>query len=407
MGEGADSLVQPNSRASETGGVRRNTGSLVTLALTLATILVGALSIPGQAGADEPFRIAFDENEIELGPISNLPIGQISSGASIEGTVDAEGNVSIPKAKFTLPVLGIDEPVEIRGFMGIEDDATGTWDPKTGKLEIEAKAGLWLSIDIAATIQALQGAGVNLGSLGPLASIIGALGDLTCGFSPMDVTFTTETTPLGSGQRFSKGLNGPGALTAQWSELGPFAGKTRVLFLDVCTTIRGLAPTLLSGLAGNVIPGLDLGGLDIGGLLQNLDNVDLGPSALTITRTVDESTPPDLRLLTSRKVITVRAGRTARIPMRISNTGESPATGVTLCPRPSKSSGITARCIQVGTVGPGSTITRQIALTPKRSSRARSGRTGGGKTRSVRFSVVASGPDLVARSQGFVLRVVG
>jgi hypothetical protein len=93
--------------------------------------------------------------------------------------------------------------------------------------------------------------------------------------------------------------------------------------------------------------------------------------------------------------------------MRISNTGESPATGVTLCPRLSKSSGITARCIQVGTVGPGSTITRQIALTPKRSSRARSGRTGGGKARSVRFSVVASGPGLVARSQGFVLRVVG
>jgi hypothetical protein len=393
--------------ASENIRTPRSRGSIIALFLTLATVLIGALSLPVQAGADQPFRIAFDENEIELGPIGNLPIGQIDQGASIEGTVDSQGNVSIPKGKFTLPVLGLDEPIEVRGFMGIEEDATGTWDSKTGRLEIQARAGLWLSIDIAATIQALQGAGVNLGSLGPLASIIGALGDLTCGFSPMDVTFTTETTPLGSGQRFSKGLNGPGALTAQWSELGPFAGKTRVLFLDVCTTIRGLAPTLLSGLVGNAIPGLDLGGIDIAGLLQNLDNVDLGPSALTITRTVDESTPPDLELLASRKVITARAGRTTRIPVKVTNTGESPATGVTLCPRLSRSTGITARCIQVGTVGPGSTVTRQLAIVPRRSTRARSKKGGGSKVRSVRFSVVASGPGLVARSQGFIVKVVG
>ena len=393
--------------ASESIRTPRFRGSVIALVLTLATVLIGALSLPGQAGAAQPFQIAFDENEIELGPIGNLPIGQIDQGASIEGTVDSQGNVSIPKGKFTLPVLGLDEPIEVRGYMGIEEDATGTWDAKTGRLEIQAKAGLWLSIDIAATIQALQGAGVNLGSLGPLVSIIGALGDLTCGFSPMDVTFTTETTPLGSGQRFSKGLNGPGALTAQWSELGPFAGKTRVLFLDVCTTIRGLAPTLLSGLVGNAIPGLDLGGLDIAGLLQNLDNVDLGPSALTITRTVDESTPPDLELLASRKVITARAGRTTRIPVRVTNTGESPATGVTLCPRLSRSTGITARCIQVGTVGPASTVTRQLAIVPRRSTRARSNKGGGSKVRSVRFSVVASGPGLVARSQGFTVKVLG
>jgi hypothetical protein len=83
--------------ASENIRTPRSRGSIIALFLTLATVLIGALSLPVQAGADQPFRIAFDENEIELGPIGNLPVGQIDQGASIEGTVDSQGNVSIPK----------------------------------------------------------------------------------------------------------------------------------------------------------------------------------------------------------------------------------------------------------------------------------------------------------------------
>lgn len=378
-----------------------------SLVWAVAVVLAGLFALPSQAGADEPFRISFDENEIQLGPVGNLPIGQITSGASIEGTVDPQGNVTIPKAKFTLPVLGLDEPVRVRGYMGIEQDATGTWDPKTGKLEIEAQAGLWLSVDVAATIQALQGAGVNLGNLGFLANIIGSIGDLTCGFSPMNVTFTTESTSLGTGQRFTKGLNGPGALTVEWSQLGPFAGKTTVLFLDVCTTLRSFAPTLISGLVGNSIPGLDLGGIDIAGLLQNLDNVNLGPSALTISRTIDESTPADLSLSIGRRAVSARAGKAARIPVRITNSGESPASGVVVCPKVSRSSGVKARCLQVGTVPPDSTVTRQLQVIPRPSPGGRTTRKGRASTRQVRLTVVASAPGLPTRSQGVSLKILG
>lgn len=398
-------------KLSGLGEAGPSTGSIVAFATVVATILIAALALPGQASANQPFRIDFDDNEIAIGPVGNLPLEEITSDASIEGTVDPQGRVTIPKAKFKLPVLGIDQPVKVRGYMGIEDDATGTWDPTTGRLEIQAKAGLWLSINISETLQALQGAGVTIPNLGPLQFIIGSIGDLTCGFSPMDVTFTTESTDLGSGQRFARGLNGPGALTVNWSQLGPFAGKTKLLFLDVCTTIRGFAPTLISGLVGNSIPGLDIGGFDIAGLLENLDNVDLGPSSLTISRTVDQSIPASLALPPGPGTFRAKAGRTVKVPVRVTNPGEGPATGVNICPRLPKSSRTGGRCVRVGVVPPGETVTRALLLKPASSPPRRSGkgskRASRTSARTVRFSVVVTGDGLQTQTRGLTLRVSG
>ena len=390
----------------------------VTIALAFISMAIALLAPPDGAGANEPFRIAFDENEIRIGPIGGLPVGQIDGSSSIEGTVDPQGRVTIPKGGFRLPVLGIDEPVKVRGFMGIEEAATGEWDPATGKLEINAKAGLWLSIDVAATLGALQGLGVDLGGLGALGPIIGALaGDLTCGFSPMDVTFTTETTSLGSGQRFTRGLDGPGALTAEWSKLGRFAGKTKVFgFIDACSALRTFAPSLISGLAGSAIPGFDLGGIDIAGLLNNLDNLDLGPSALTISRTTDESGPvgpPEparLAVSAARTTVRARAGKPVRIPVRITNSGDLPASGVTVCPRMSKGSRTRGKCVEVGTIGPARTVTPSLTLTPQRSRKAaRSGKKKrrAARTRSVRVRIVVAGANLPVDTRSLILRVIG
>jgi hypothetical protein len=304
MGEGSGRQMPKDGTASRTGDLGPIVGSCSALAVIAVATILAALWGAGPAAANEPFRIEFDDNRIEIGPVGAIPIGEITKGSSIEGTVDSRGRVSIPRDKFTLPVLGIDEPVEVRGFMGIEEDATGTWDSATGKLEIQAKAGIWLSIDVAATLAALQSAGVQIPNLGPLQFIIGTIGDLTCGFSPMDVTFTTETTAFGSGQRFSKGLDGPGVLTAGWSRLGPFAGRTGAgLSSFACPLVRTLLPSLVTGLAGNAIPGLDLGGLDLAGLLNNLDSVDLGPSSLSISRSTDLSIPARLAMRTPRSAI--------------------------------------------------------------------------------------------------------
>lgn len=390
----------------------------VTLALSLVIVLIATASFAGTATADQPFRIEFDDNRIEIGPVGNIPIGQLSRGAAIEGTVDSGGQVSIPKGNFTLPVLGIDEPVAIRGFMGIEDDATGTWDPMTGRLEIRARAGIWLSINVSQTLQALRDAGVSIPDLGPLQFIIGTIRELTCGFSPMDVTFTTETTALGSGQRFTKGLDGPGALTAGWTRLGPFAGRSvSGGFLDInpiaCPLLRTALPGLVSGLVGNTIPGLDLDGIDIAGLLGNLDSVDLGPSSLTISRTADQSVPAGLAMSTGRSSIRARAGRVIRVPVRVTNPGDTPATGVRICPRLAKSSRTRSRCVSVGAVGPGRAVTRNLLLWPKPTSvkRPKSGRKGKARkaprTRTVKLTILVSGTGLAGQARGMTLRIIG
>ncbi len=308
----------------------RITGSQIALprlALSAAAALaVVALALvafaPGSARANEPFTLEFDQSSIQPGFLGALPVGELSGPSKIEGTVDEQGNIKIAKGDFTLPVLdvstlarsavGIDLPVEIQGYMGIEQAATGTYDRETGRMEIQTKAGLWVSINIQQALAALGGLGESLPP--ELGAITGLLGqNLTCGFSPMDVTFTTEPTSLGEGQRFTKGLHGPGALAAEWSQLGPFAGKTKMLgFIDACTTIRGLLPTLLSGLGGSAAA---------------------------------------VRLKLARKVIKVKPGKVARFRLRVANSGGTASPAVRLCARvPRSVSG--GGCRSLGTIAP-------------------------------------------------------
>lgn len=383
---------------------------------TVAFLLVflSILALPAGAGADEKFRIDFDDNEIAIGPIRDIPIQQITRAAAIEGSVDSRGRVTIPKGMFTLPVLGVDEPIRVRAFMGIDDEATGTWDPGTGKLEIQAKAGIWLAVNVGATIRTLQAAGVDL-NLGPAALLLNGFGDLTCGFSPMDLTFTTETTSLGTGKRFTKGLNGPGALTAGWSQLGPFAGRAASSGLNfdeiACQLLRTALPGIISSSLQGILPaGVDLGGLDIAGLLRNLDDVNLGPSSITISRAADQSKPAGLRMSTLRKAVRLRAGKRVRIPMRVSNPGDVPASRVKICPRLPKKSRTTGRCVSVGTIGPGKSLKRNLVLKARRNPNARSGKKRqrrGARVRSVQLRIVATGSGLPTQTSGIVIRVVG
>lgn len=354
--------------------------SWITLLTTAVAVLTATLLLiaPSQSrAAEEPFRIDFDQSELQFGLLSDLPLGEIASTGSLEGTIDETGKVTVPKGSFRLPEVGITDPVSVKLFMGIESDATGTFNRETGELVLNAKAGVWLSVDLQQLLGILGTAGIGLPTNEPIIqSILGSVKDLTCGFSPMNVTFTTGETSLGSGQPFTAGPLGPGALTAEWSQLGPFAGKTRILGLvDVCQAIKMYAPELIQGGLGGVLPGgIDLGGLDIESLLDNLDNLNLGPSSLTLSRTVDENPvpePPDtrpaLKLSVTPKQRKVRSGRKTTVAVKVRNRGDAAASGVKVCLKSSGPLRVQGkRCRTFGKVMAGATQTRNFGLRAKK-----------------------------------------
>ncbi len=365
--------------------------------LALLTVMIlGILTLAaGHArAAEEPFQIQFDDSELQigaLGDLGGLPLGEMSSTASIDGTWDPEtGVVNVPKGKFPLPELGLDEPVKIRGFMGIESPATGTFDASTGRLELDAKAGVWVSVNVKQILDLASENGIDIGSIGGIdSSMIGLLtsfvSNLTCGFSPMDVHFSTEGSSLATGQRFTKGTTGPGAITAEWSQLGPFGGKTKlpIVNIDPCLLIKDMLPGLIGGLGSGDTGGIDLGDLDLGGLLDNLDNVNLGPSGLTLIRTSDTKGPghgpgpgpgpgtknpiagavPKLKLKATPKRRKINSKRNAPIKVRVKNAGKAVAVGTRVCMTKAP---VRKYCQRLGRIAAGKAKTRTFWVRSKR-----------------------------------------
>lgn len=408
-----------------------------TSSLLRALLLGAALTFllllairPATAAADEPFKIEFDQSSIQIGLVGDLPLNAIASGASLEGTIDETGNVTVPKGKFQLPELGLDEPVKIRGYMGVESDATGTFNRATGQLELDAKAGIWLTVDVAAVLE-LAGLDIgdligDLGGIGGIGSglINSQLRNLTCGFSPMDVHFTTETNSLAGGSRFIDGPTGTGAITAEWSQLGPFSGRTKILgLIDPCQLILDQLPGLLEGGLGGIggdLGGIDLGDFDLAGLLSNLDNLDLGPSAIVLTRSqadlpadpVDPADPADpvnpgkpvkprgsarLKLAVAPKKRRVRAGKATVFRTRVKNTGNATARNVRLClTGPGRGILNRWRCVKFGQVKPGATKVRRIKVRVRRNAQR--------KTGGFRFSLKSA--NAANRSTGARLRIL-
>lgn len=366
------------------------------LAATLASLCCLAILFAGadRAGADQsPFKIEFDSSEIQFAAIADLPLDALSTKASLEGTIDEHGSVNVPKGKFKMPEVGIEEPIALKGFLGIESDATGTFDESTGRLELDAKAGLWVSVDVEQVLGIVDGLGIDLGNLGGFASFLPK--DLTCGFSPMDVHFTTEGTSLAGGRRFLSGPSGPGSISAEWSKLGPFAGRTKVFgLIDACTLLKDQIPGLLGGVAG-----VDLGGLD----LSDLDNLDLGPSGITLVRTRNEPVvkPPDppapdpdpaatsskLKLKISPRLRKAKAGKTVKYRARITNSGPGTAERVSVCVKaPKRAARSKKACRQFGSISPATGKTRTFKLRIRRGAAGKRfklrfrAKTGAGKT---------------------------
>lgn len=387
---------------------------LAAALLAVLILMILTFGVRSATAAEAPFKIEFDSSAIQVSVIEDLPLDSLSTKASIEGTIDENGNVTIPKGGFKMPELGITEPVAVKGFMGIEAPATGTFDAATGRLELDTKAGLWVSVNIRQLLDAASGLGFDLGdSLGSLTPFLGLLGqNLTCGFSPMDVRFSTEPNSLATGKRFAGGTGGPGAISAEWSKLGPFTGRTKVAGLfDVCKILRDQLPALLEGLGGTGTGGLDIGGLLDGLDLSSLDAVDLGPSAITLTKTsVDPEGPGDpdgpggpgdpvvpgqpatakLKLSVTPKIRRARAGTRVLYRATVRNAGGREAVAVKVCIKAPRNAAKVKRCHRIGTLAPGAKRMRKFNLKLKKSAGRRSYRIGfetrsstGGKRRAM------------------------
>ena len=358
----------------------------------LAVMMILLVSAGQSKAATEPFHVDFDQSDIQLGAIGDLPLEPLTPGASIDGTI-TDGAVTVPADKFKFPELGITDPVSVKGFMALEGPATGTFDSTTGQLDLDAQAGIYVTLDVKGLVTLLEANGVDLGTLlggtggtGGLGigTIINLVPTLTCGFAPMDVHFSTEGTSLAEGQRFNNGSpDGNGAISAEWGQLGKFTGKTKILgFLDACTTIKGLLPGLLGGLTSGTTLPIDLGSLDLASLLNNLDAVNLGPSGITLTRTLDTSVPvvdpdptPDpaaLKLDVTPKKTTVRRGKGINYRVKVANTGDKPASGVNVCVVLPQKALAGKRCQAVGKLGGSSVETRRFKVKVKASAAKKS-----------------------------------
>jgi hypothetical protein len=353
-------------------------------------VALAVLAAPSARAEDKPFAITFDQHQVKIGVIPDIPIGAMSTGGSITGTVDETGKVTIPAKDFVFPIYGLEDPVAVSAYMSTTTPATGTWDEETGALTLDAKAGIFLKLNVGQTLELLGGLGIDLGDqLGALGSFLN--GNLACGFSPMDVTFSTESA---GGARFAKGTLGAGAISAEWSQLGKFAGQTGVGFSTLaCPLIKSQLPTLLEGVLGGTgteLP-IDLGELDLASLLTNLDDLDLGPSSIVLSRTVDETQPPieeppieepevkspNLKLSVTPKKRKVRTGKKAVFTVKVKNLGNGSANGVKVCLRsPGKKVLKGQRCRVLGSVAAGSTSTRKFQVKVKKGKKKKSYKVG-------------------------------
>ncbi|MGB0120582.1 MAG: NEW3 domain-containing protein [Solirubrobacterales bacterium] len=355
-------------------------------------ILLFCFNARSAEAAESPFKIEFDQSELQIGAVDSLPLDDLGTKAILEGTVSNTGYVQIPEGGFKLPEVGLTEPITIKGYMGINGPMTGRFDETTGSLELTGKAGIWVSVNPTQLLDLADGLGIDVaGTIGLPSFVLGFLGnDLSCGFSPMDIKFSTVAGTSASGAPFTKGPLGPGALSAEWSKLGPFAGKTQLpLVGDACVLLKSLLPGLISGLGS----GTDLGGFDLGSLidgidLSNLDNVDLGPSSITLTRSLDEAvpvvpgtdpvepSPAKIKLAVSPKNKKAKAGSKVKYTAKVKNVGGTKATGVKVCAQAPKKAAKVKRCQSLGTITPGNTKTRKFKVKIKKSASKRSYRIG-------------------------------
>ncbi len=134
-------------------------------AVSLASLLVSAVAMADTVDNPGDFNLAFDDGILKIGRLDQV---SVISQLTIAGSVDGDGNVSIPAESIVIPdfvvsVFGVDITVS---FVPLAD-ATGTLFPLAG--------------DATATVS------MRIGLSAP-----GVLPD-GCGIGPIDIALTTDS----------------------------------------------------------------------------------------------------------------------------------------------------------------------------------------------------------------------
>ena len=98
-------------------------------AVSLASLVVSALALADTVDNPGDFNLSFDDGVLKIGNLD--PVSQISQ-LTIAGSVDGDGNVTIPAAGIVVPDFTVPSPVgpvTVR-FVPL-DDASGMLNPLT------------------------------------------------------------------------------------------------------------------------------------------------------------------------------------------------------------------------------------------------------------------------------------
>lgn len=281
------------------------------LALALAATAAKAAPNPG-----DDFNAEFNYAGLAVAVagtgIDQLVLEPPATPLKLQGKYkDAGGNFTLPKAtgldfpKLSVPVAGV---ATVDGEIDLADDATGTYDESTGRLDLNAKISLVLGVDDMAALPApLNGLGT---------------GPLKCTFSPLDVAFSTDNGWPHKGKSFTDraGLK-DGAIAGAWRY------KPDVVSADpskqfLCDTIGGMLDSVgglwLANSTTPVAAMPDATQPKPAPLACSENEIGIYPNCEAKTAAIGS--------LSLTKKLKVKAGKKGTLKLTASNTGNSPLT---------------------------------------------------------------------------------
>jgi hypothetical protein len=333
-----DSSVVPASR----------NGSRQWLTVLAATALAVCLSAwwAGSASADQvPFHSDLNHGIVKLGPVQANMLDDTTGPVTLDGTLDdATGDFTVPVDGITLPPTNF-----TYSFPGIGDipvkltytpngPITGNFDQATGALEAD------MSVD----------------------TLLNAFGTaVVCDFNPIPLHFSTAATLPFMAVPFASGLEGPGAVAADWTELpDPTFDPNSQLSAQFCPTLGAL------GVPGGVWLSHDIASPP---KPAKLDKVAVEPKSKTV------------KYLGS-----------ASFTFSVGNSGDFDANDVELCVDVPKQLRLVGdECRSVGTLAPDGNASEKFKVKAKRSA--------AGRLLNLKFT--ASGTDLAKRTATATLKV--
>lgn len=256
------------------------------------------------AGINVEAALAGELNELILTPSSGLGALELRGEYT-----DANGAFSVDKdTGLIFPPLNLDLGVAVlSGSIGLDEDATGTYNEATGDMTLDAKIALTIGVDDVAALP-LPGLGT-----GPLA----------CRFAPLEVAFSTTNAWPAPGNAFNAdGSFTEGAVAGAFRQVPPTQAIQGLQ--STCELVGGLLQPVGGIWLANTSASLDAMPAPTGikpceaGKIRNGSGVCVVPAPARISKvTIGGSS-------------TAKRGKVGALKVTVTNGGDFAATGVRL-----------------------------------------------------------------------------